>query len=251
MKKITVLTVILMVCAHEALASFPLKNSDAGTEGKAQGEIKVTASYEHNDSDGQKSATTKPNADLSYGLSDTVDMGIGQSYRIKRKKIGGEVSKVEGIADTELELKWRVYEWRNLSFALKPVVTLPTGDDAKGLGSGRVTAALFLLGTMEAAPWAFHVNAGYEQNENREDERIPLWHFSTAAEFKVNNEVKLAGEVGMDRNSEKYSSSHPAYATVGAVYSLAENIDFRLGLRCGLNSVATDYIVRTGMAFKF
>jgi hypothetical protein len=251
MRKIIVLTIILMAYAHEAVAAFPLKTDDTGTEGKAQGEIRVTGNYEHDDSDGWESSTTKPNAVLTYGLSDTIDFGIGQSYKIKRKKTDGQLLKVDGLADTEVELKWRVYEWNNLSFALRPSLTLPTADDTKGLGSERVTAALFLLGTIEAEPWAFHLNAGYERNENRADERVPLWHFSTAAEFKLNNELKLAGEVGIDRNSVECSSAHPAYATVGARYSLAENINFRLGLRCGLNSVATDYTVLTGIAFKF
>lgn len=238
MKKIIIITLVLMAQAQGALAFFPLKTDDTGTEGQGQGKIKITGSYEHDDANGQERSTIKPNADLTYGLSDTVDIGIGQPYKIKRKEIEGLVSRNEGIADTEIKFKWRLYERSDFSLALKPSLALPTGDETKGLGNGRATAALFLLGTFEAEPWAWHVNAGYEQNENRVDERVALWHCSTAAEFKLNNDLRLVGEVGADRNAEEHSNTHPAYATAGFIYALAANIDMRLGLRCGLNRTA-------------
>ena len=214
-------------------------------------EIKITASYESDDADGQETSTIKPNAELIYGVSDTVDIGIGQPYKIKRKKIEGLVSRNEGMADTEVELKWRFYERNDFSLALKPSLTLPTADETKGLGGDRATAALFLLGTFEAEPWALHVNAGYEQNENRAAEWVALWHCSTAAEFKLNDGLRLMGELGADRNTEASSNTHPAYATAGFIYALAKNIDMRLGLRCGLNRTAPDYTVLSGLVLKF
>ncbi len=251
MKKIIIITMILMAQAQGALAFFPLKTDDTGTEGQGNGKIKITGSYEHDDADGQEKSTTKPNADLTYGLTDTVDIGIGQPYKFKRKKSEGLVSRNEGMADTEVELKWRFYERNDFSLALKPSLTLPTGDETKGMIGDRATAALFLLSTFEAEPWALHVNAGYEQNENRADERVALWHFSTAAEFKLNDDLRLVGEVGADRNTEATSNTHPAYATTGFIYALAKNIDMRLGLRCGLNRTAPDYIVLSGIVLKF
>lgn len=250
-KAIITITIILMAHAQGAQAFFPLKTDDTGTEGTNKGKIKITGSYEHDDSGGQEKSTTKPKVALTYGLSDTVDAGIGQPYKIKRKKINGQVSKNDGLADTEIEFKWRCYEQNNLSFALKPSLTLPTGDETKGLGSGRVTSALFLLGTVEAEPWAFHFNAGYEHYENRLTERVALWHLSTAAEYKLTNDFKLAGEVGIDRNTDASSSTHPAYATAGFIYALTENINMRLGLRCGLNRTAPEYIVLPGIELKF
>lgn len=250
-KAIIAITIILMAHAQGAQAFFPLKTDDTGTEGTDKGKIKITGSYEHDDSAGQEKSTTKPKAALTYGLSDTVDIGIGQPYKIKRKKITGQVSKSDGIADTEVELKWRCYEQNNLSLALKPSLTLPTGDETKGLGTGRVTAALFLLGTVEAKPWAFHFNAGYEHNENRLTERVALWHLSTAAEYALKKGFRLAGEVGIDRNTDESSSTHPAYSTAGFIYTLAENVNIRLGLRWGLNRTAPDYTVLPGIEMKF
>ena len=95
------------------------------------------------------------------------------------------------------------------------------------------------------------MNAGYEQNENRADERVALWYFSTAAEFKLKDDLRLAGEVGVDRNVDETSNTHPAYATAGFIYALAANIDIRLGLRCGLNRTAPDYTVLSGLVLKF
>ena len=252
MKRVIIATTIaLMAHAHVAQAFFPLKTDDTGTEGKGKGKIKITGSYEHDDSAGQEKTTAKPKAALTYGLNDTMDIGIGQPYKIKRKKINNQVSKSDGVADTEVEFKWRCYEQNDLSFALKPSLTLPTGDEAKGLGSGRITSSLFLLSTIQAEPWAFHWNLGYEHNENRLTERVALWHLSTAAEYTLKKGFKLAGEVGVDRNTDESSNTHPAYAAAGIIYALAESINIRLGLRCGLNRTAPDYTVLPGIELKF
>ena len=102
-----------MAYAQGALAFSPLKTDDTGTESQGNGKINITGSYEYDDADGQETSTIKPNAELIYGLSDTLDIGIGQPYKFKRKKIEGLVSRNEGKADTEVELKWRFMSGTN------------------------------------------------------------------------------------------------------------------------------------------
>jgi hypothetical protein len=132
----------------------------------------------------------------------------------------------------------RFYDRDGLSFALRPTLTLPTGDETKALGKGKVTGSLFLFATKRMAPFALHFNMGYERNENKADARVDLWHFSAGAEYEAVKGFSLVGEVGSDRNFDKSSNTDQAYATVGVIYLPAKNIILDLGLRVGLNKVA-------------
>jgi hypothetical protein len=42
-----------------------------------------------------------------------------------------------------------------LSLALKPGITFPAGDEAKGLGTGKSAYSLYLVTTVAPEPWAF------------------------------------------------------------------------------------------------
>ena len=92
---------------------------------------------------------------------------LGVPYEWIRAKEEGDTFTENGISDISLEVKWRFYEKDGLSFALKPGISMPTGDEEKGLGAGRVGYRIFFITTKEIAPWAFHLNLGYIRNENK------------------------------------------------------------------------------------
>ena len=251
-KKRSLLTVIVMLMsAPGAYALHPLSTDDTGTEGKGRWKLQVTDKWEHDKTDGIVESASKIKASITVGVTENIDIEVGQPYKFKREDDNGSVSKAGGIADTELELKWRFYERNRLSFALQPSLTLPAGDDEKGLGAGKVTSRLFLLATREFEPWALHVNAGYERNANMADDRTDIWYLSTAAEYKVAKGVVLAGETGIHTNEGKASSIHPVYATAAVLYYPVKNIKLGLGLMIGLNKVESDYTVLPGITFKF
>ncbi len=153
---------------------------------------------------------------------------------IQRVEDSGTVTMQDGISDMSLEMKWRFYEKDGLSFALKPGITFPTGDDEKGLGSGRVTYHLFFIGTKEIKPWAFHLNLGYIRNENKLDENKDLWHVSLASTVEVIKDLKLVGNIGLERNKDANLNSPKAFILGGVIYSLLENFDIDFGVKGGL-----------------
>ena len=135
--------------------------------------------------------------------------------------------------------------------ALKPGVVIPTGNDEKGLGTGHYGYTAFLLSTYEAEPCAFDVNLGYLHLENRADERVDRWFASMAARYKVAEHWKLVGEAGAARNPDAASSSHPAFAQAGVIFSPEENLDLSAGYVFGLNDADIDQTVRVGVTFRF
>jgi hypothetical protein len=196
---------------------------------------------------GSQVATT-----LSYGVAENADLVLSLPYQWgKGKEDGVTVYDEKGISDATLEVKWRFFEKDGLSLALKPGVSIPTGNDEKGLGIGRTGYHLFLIGSKDAAPWAFHVNLGYIGNENKVDEEKNIWHASLATTYEVIKNLKLVGNVSIERNPDKAVDNDPAFVIGGVIYSLAESFDIDCGVKYGLTGSETDWSLMAGMAFRF
>ena len=237
-------------------AAHPLITDDTGTQGKGKFQLEVNGEFNY-DKETEEEVTTKETGGevapiLSYGIADNLDIVLGVPYQWFRVKEDGDVTdKEDGISDMSLELKWRFYEKDGLSLALKPGITLPTGDDEKGLGTGRVTYSLYFITTKEIEPWAFHLNLGYGRNENKFDERKDIWHASLAGEVEVVKNLKVVANIGTERNTDEASSTHPAFILSGLIYSLSENFDIDFGVKGGLNKPETDWSILAGIAWRF
>ncbi len=260
MKKIAgvigvVFAVLMMVTATPSWAAHPLITDDTGTQGKGGYEIELNGEFEHDDEDGVESEVTTIAGALSVGLADAIDLVLGIPVQFTRviedTEEGHETTTEEGISDISIELKWRFWERKGLSFAVKPVVTLPTGERKEGLGGGRITGSLYLISTLEKGPVCFHANVGYIQNENKNDERKELWHASLAMEYAVLDKLKLVANVGVDRNADRASQTNPGWVIGGIIYSLTDSLDLDFGVKAGLNDVAPDYSLLAGLTWGF
>jgi hypothetical protein len=238
-----------------------ISHADTGTQGKGKFELEVSSEFTY-DKETEEGVTTKETGGelattLSYGIIDNVDIVLGLPYQwIKTKKDGEVTSDVDGISDISLEVKWRFFEKDGLSFALNPVITLPTGNENKGLGNGRASYGLVFITTKELEPWAFHFNLGYTYNnyklqEDKDAKRRGIWNASLAAEVEVVKDLKIVAETGIERNEEKGKSTHPAYILGGLEYSVTENFDVNVGVKGGLNKPETDLTFLAGIALRF
>jgi len=155
------------------------------------------------------------------------------------------------LADLSLEVKWRMFEREGFSLALKPGLTLPTGDEDRGLGTGRVAGYVYLISSKEISPWVFHLNLGYIRNENKIDERYDLWHASLAASYELLKSLKLVGDIGMEDNPDHCSSVDPAYLLGGLIYSPLESFNIGFAVKGGLMDAEADLSVRGGITWRF
>lgn len=239
-----------------AFAAHPLITDDTGTQGKGKFLVEVNSELGF-DKEKEEGVTTKEKngqvaTTLSYGITENLDIVLGVPYQwFKLKEDGETVSKENGFPDVSLELKWRFYERKGLSFALKPGITFPTSDEKKGLGPGRGTYRLFFITTKEIEPWAFHLNLGYIRNENKLDERKDIWHASLAGEVEALKNLKVVGNIGIERNTDKTSNKHPAFILGGIIYSITENFDIDFGIKRGLNKPETNWSILAGIAWRF
>jgi hypothetical protein len=250
-----VLCTVLLVPAV-TWAAHPLITDDSGTQGKNKFQLEVNGQYDSEKETvagvSTKSTGGQVGATFSYGIVENADLILGVAYVWgKVEEEGRAVYDEKGISDTTLALKWRFFEKEGWSFALKPGVSFPTGDENKGLGTGKTGYHVFFIASKEAASWAFHANLGYIQKENKFDEEKNIWHASLATTYEVVKDLKVVGNIGIERSPDKTSNHDPAFLLGGAIYSISKNFDLDFGVKYGFSSSETDLSFLAGIAFRF
>lgn len=246
-----IISVLILSFARPAFAAIPLITDDTGTQGKGKFQLELFGEYA---SDKEENVTNKDSslsATLTYGIIDPVDIILAVPYASWRRENSESTAKGDGIGDMTLEAKWRFYEEEGFSLALKPGLTIPTGDQEKDLGTGKMTYHLFVIASKEMNPWAFHVNLAYIRDENKEDDRKNIWHASVAATVDVMKNLKLVGDLGVESNPERSSTNPPAYILGGLIWSLRENFDIGLGVKGGLTKPEPAIAIRGGITWRF
>ncbi len=257
MKRWVLAVLFFLVLATTAMAGHPLVTDDTGTQGKGSGQVELGLSvfWDKDKADEWtllKSQGGEAAASLAVGLTDTLDLVVGVPYAwFKMNENAFLLEHEDGLSDIAFDVKWRFFEKDDWSLALKPGLSVPSGDEDKGLGAGRAGYRLFFLGTKEFEPFAVHANLGYISNENKFGERLDLWHASIACEFEVLSGLKLMANLGAERNPDPGSNNHPAFALGGISYAISERIALDAGVKYGLTSTEDDWTALTGLSMTF
>ncbi|MEW5746645.1 MAG: transporter [Nitrospirota bacterium] len=256
LKKGLLIAALLLIMSNVATAKDILITNDTGTQGKGHLLVEVNSEFSF-DEESADGVTTKESgiefeSIFSYGLAENIDFIVALPYAWNKvKEDGVTIQKEEGISDVGLELKWRFYEKDGLSFALKPGISLPTGDDEKGLGAGRAAYGIFFITTKEVQPLLFHLNLAYTRNENKVDERKDIWYASLSGEVELIKKLTFIGNVGVQTNTDPASGSPPAFILGGFNYEVTDAFSVNAGIKGGLTRAETDYAVLTGLAWRF
>ena len=233
-------------------AAHPLVTDDTGTQGKGNVQIELTTEHGYEQEDGTRENTVNTNVVFSYGLRDNADVILTLPHkRVGTEAEDGSRTVNQGQADVGLDVKWRFYEKDKLSLALKPGLTMPTGDETKNLGAGRTRYSLYLTTSYDAEPWEYHLLLGYIHNRNTLDQRDRLRHLSVAVGRKLGENLKLVADYGTDTNTSKSTSLDPEFFILGAIYNLRKGLDLDFGAKWGLTKPEVDSTWLAGVAFRF
>jgi hypothetical protein len=276
-----------------AFALHPLITDDTGTQGKGMFEVEFNYTYE-NDKYTQLSRETKEimetelagqnyfgklwareNANIAglgvtYGIIDPLDIAIGMSYQHSHSRerhlfytgpaaglLYYENEIAAGLSDVTVELKWKFFEYKALTLALKPGAIIPTGDEDKGLGAGKFGAYGYFITTLDFNPVVMHLNLGYIRNQNRVNEREDIWHASLAFEFwAVKDYFRFVANTGFERNRDKKSNIQDVFFLAGIIGSPTPDCDLSLGFKYSLQTRAwespgPDYSLLAGATIRF
>jgi hypothetical protein len=255
---VAALSSILILRVVPAFGAHPLFTDDTITQGKGKTQVEMSYLYDSDNDDGSKTETGRPKVQLTYGLLDPLDVILEIPYLFLQQTQGGVTTSNDGIGDITLSLKWRFYgeKEKGLQFAVKPSVTFPTGDEAKGLGFGREAYGITFISTFEQEEWCVSANFGYLYNDyglqsDRETHRQDIWSASLSGQYRVIEKVWLVGEVGVLTNPNAASDTPPAFINGGVIYELTKSVDLDMGYRYGLTKPMVDYSISGAVTIRF
>lgn len=242
MKKLLILAAALTPLAANAMN--PLVTDDTGTQDTGNWQLELSSEWTSLVNARQQ----QWNSTLTYGVLPNLDIAVQTPYQ--RNRPDG-ASWTNGFGDPQLQAKWRFLEGEHWSLGLKPFVTLPTASHDRGLGNGRVTSGANILMQYDLDRWTFLGNVGYTWNDNRDGNRKSLWNASAAVLFNVTDKLRLALDIGNQTNADTSSTTRPAYALVGAIYSPTKDLDIDAGYKRGLNPVSIGHSVQAGVTIRW
>jgi hypothetical protein len=262
LKKITGLAIVLLVSGN-TYAAHPLITDDTGTQGTGKFQIELTSEFSSNE-ETEGGTTVKETAGeiaatLTYGLTDTIDLVVGMPYQwYTVKESGIRMAEDNGIGDMSVEIKWRFLDTgdEGTSLALKPGISIPSGNEEKGFGTGAVSGGVMLIATHTGKLGALHGNLGYSRvsyglEENENASRKNIWHASLAGELNVTESLRAVADIGIESNGDYVSDTHPAFLIGGVIYNINEDMEIDLGVKCGLNDAETGKAFLAGFTSRF
>lgn len=235
--------------AGPLFAAHPYLTDDTGTQGTGHWQLELIAERHRNDHSADTGsgavrevrALTLFSPVLTYGALETVDVAFSASHLRQHATQDGSVSQAsDGLSDSTLELKWRFYEENRTSMALKPGVVLPTGDEERGLGTGKLSWGVNFIVAHQLEPWTFLVNvayarARYKRPEDTEANRPHLWRASAGVGYSVREDLRLVGEAGSRTNGATDDPFLPGrnghFVMLGLIYSPSDDVDLDIGVR--------------------
>ncbi|MFZ2447613.1 MAG: transporter [Syntrophobacteraceae bacterium] len=229
----------------------PLITDDTGTQGTGKYQIEV--SYEHLHAEGSGATLRFDRFDniLTGGVTPTVDIILDvPALHLKLSDPEGSKSAA-GLGDVTLETKWRFFESDGLSFAVKPGIAFPTGDDGEDLGAGELRPRIIFIATKDLAPFTFHANAGYTRNENHLNENDDIWHVSLAAEYRATSRIKLVANAGADGSHDRQTGTPERFVLGGVIFSATEHIDLDVGAKGTFADIADAWSLLAGVTYRF
>lgn len=252
---------LIAVCAAlmlplTAWAALPLITDDTSTQGAGKFQFEASGEYDRDQESVAGLSVRETDytltSILTYGITDHADIMIGLPYQWVIVKTGDvTTTDASGKSDTVFGTLWRFFEKEGTSVAVKPLVSVPTGNDKKGLGSGKIDYGTFFVASKESDPWAVHLNLGYVRNENDIGERKDIWRASLATVYRVTKKLAVCADTGIETNRDKTSEVEPAYLMGGVIYSVQERLDISFGVKAGLTKPETDWSLRPGVTYRF
>ncbi len=235
---------VLASCALPVLAAHPTLTEDTGTQGTGKFELELGLAQARDG--GVKALEFGPQ--LSYGVRDNLDLIARPTWLYVRG--AGEGGTTQGFGDTGLDFKWRYPSPGPLTFGVRAGVDLPTGNEDKGLGNGKVSPHAILIATYLDTTWMLAANVDYVYDPLIGDRR-DLWGASAAAVYSVNGTWRISAEAATATNPDASRASWLTVARFGAIATVAPGFDVDAGYQVRLTPATAARIILAGATLRW
>lgn len=236
-------TCLLTTAASATFALQPLITDDTGTQGQSARQIEVAYVERQASQYGDTMRTGALPLVYTWGARDNLDVYLGITPTQIRSSIPGSDSG--GMGNTALGVKWRFLDGgeSKTSLAIKSEVRLPvsSSQEAAGLGTGMTSYGLTLILSQELTFGAIHLNLAKIRDQFLEPEARPhatTLRASSAPIWNINEQWKLALEVGREFVSTGGDTITNPFVQLGGIYSPSSDIDVALGLLRSVDNAA-------------
>lgn len=242
---------LALLVAAPARADHPVLTEETGVVGKGRWRLQLTQDRIRDREGDASIRATETNAELRYGTTESTHVEVAFPYE-REVVAAGDMREVnKGLRDVGVNFRWLFLEREGLSAALQPAITLPTGREERGLGTGKLTyGGLVALG-YERDPFEFRFAAGYTRNRNSLGERNSLWSASGSVLFEAVEKVWLTLSLQRDTNPDPASSTPIRQIAYGVNYVATKDVELGIGVRRGQSDPADDRALMLGTRIRW
>lgn len=172
-----------------------------------------------------------PTAEIDWGAAPNLELTLGMGNYIWLPPSGPNAA---GLGDSYVSFEYRFWQETDLlpAIAIAPLVTLPTGDSARGLGNGAAIYQLPIWFEKNIGSWIIDTGGGYNFNTSSVTNSYGFAGFLLQKE--INKKLTLGGELFYQG---AYGGGYGSYTllNLGGTYNFTPN--FSLLFSAG-NSIA-------------
>ena len=246
MKRLLSLVVCLIIFPSLVFAARPLSTNDAGTVEKGSAEVEYGVEYV-NGFDNEVGMSLA----VTAGFLPCLDFGVEVPYAFIDAK---EASDSDGVSDVSISTKLNlikdneIFPDSSLSFSYKA----DSGNDDRGLGTGKPEYSLNSIFSKSWEPFAVHLNLGYTFKEDfAEEDNEDAFIYGLAVEYALNEKINLVGEVSGDTVLKGKFHDNSCSALFGFNYLLNDSVALDFGIGTEISHADPDFKVTSGITIGF
>jgi len=249
---------LLTIGASSSWAFQPLITDDTGTQGQGENQLELSFSEDRIERAGMVNSLRMVPLTYTRGLSETLDISLGVNHtHLDSNAPGAEF--ISGNGNPSVGLKWRFHENEasKTSMAMKAELGIPINREQEGLGlgSGRgyyIVTAILMQETSFGAILFNLASAQVRYSDTVANPDISLVRASLAPVWQVNDQWKLALDMGITRESTVDKQTYIRFIEIGTVYSPSKDIDIAFGfIRRQEESSASSNGITVGISWRF
>ncbi len=206
-----------------AAAGPPFKTDDPEPARYQSWQVYFAAQYTR---DLNGTSTTLPHIELDYGFYPDFQFHLLTPLVYSRRD---DSPSEYGYGDTELGVTWRFLDETPTRpmVGTFPILTLPTGNHSRGLGTGEAQAFLPIWLEKKFGPWSTNGGGGYGINPGEGNRN--WWYFGWEALREVTEKFTLGAEIYY-QTADKTNTGDSRGFTVGAIYHVSTTNHILVGV---------------------
>jgi hypothetical protein len=234
------------VLCGKAFGAHPMLTEDPQTQGTGKFELEFGQAFARGDPL-QGGSGTEFAPQLTYGADPTLDLILRATWLTQAP---AEAPSASGWGDSMLDFKWRFYASGQTAFAVRAGIDLPTGDAARGMGTGTAGYHVIAIAGWQFARVNVNANAAYAR-VRQQGARSDVGAVSAAIVGPNESPWRTFVEATSLANPDPQNAQWPAFARTGLIVTATTWLDLDVGYQARLNRSATREVWLIGATLRW